>query len=142
MIFSKKNVLVLLAVICCISFSFAQQKKEKAKKNETRTEFVTKFDNKKKKEITHKESVAHYNENGEIAEEWGYDKSGEENKHIKYFYEGKKKTKEIHYDSKGFEKKRIEYKYDEKGRKIEERHIDADNPKEPTIHRFEYADKK
>jgi hypothetical protein len=110
----------------------------------TRTDYVTEYDKKTKKEITYKNSIQIYNEKGEVIEEWNYDKKGNTSKHSKMFYNAaiNKKTKEIHYSSKGKEKKIIEYSYDDKGRKIAEKHIDADTPTNVEVHKFVYDEKK
>ena len=91
-------------------------------KAKSRTETVTAYDKKAKKFITHKESYQTYNSNGDVIEEFGYDKKGVVNKHIKYEYNSfGKKTKEIHYkDNTSSIKFLVEFVYDSRGLKIEE----------------------
>ncbi|MFM2048197.1 MAG: hypothetical protein RI955_745 [Bacteroidota bacterium] len=109
----------------------------------SRTEYVTEFDKKQRKEITYKDAVLTYNDKGDVVEEWNYDKKGNISKHIKFTYNAQnKKLKEIHYSSKGKEKKIVEYTYDDKGRKILEKHIDADTPTNVELHKFVYDEKK
>ena len=134
-----KVVVLCIAIFCCNKIAIAH----KAKSNTVRTEYVTKYDKKLKKQITHKESVQKYNENGDVAEEWNYNKDGEVNKHVKYFYNAEgKKLKEVHYNNKNQATKVAEFSYDEQGRKVEEKHYDTDSPKDITVHRFEYAEQK
>ncbi|MEY4876823.1 MAG: hypothetical protein RL708_1972 [Bacteroidota bacterium] len=109
----------------------------------SRTEYVTEFDKKQRKEITYKDAVLTYNDKGDVVEEWNYDKKGNISKHIKFTYNAQnKKLKEIHFSSKGKEKKIVEYTYDDKGRKILEKHIDADTPTNVELHKFVYDEKK
>jgi hypothetical protein len=89
----KYILLTVLLISLGISWVVFAQTKVKS-----RTETVTEYDKKAKKFITHKESYQTYNANGEVLEEFGYDKKGVVNKHIKYEYNSfGKKTKEIHY---------------------------------------------
>jgi hypothetical protein len=109
----------------------------------TRTEYITEFDKKQRKEITYKDAVLTYNAIGDVIEEWNYDKKGNISKHIKFFYNPQnKKLKEVHYNSKGKEKKIVEYTYDDKGRKAQEKHYDNDAPQNAEIHKFVYDEKK
>jgi hypothetical protein len=109
----------------------------------SRTEYVTEFDKKQRKEITYKDAVLTYNDKGDVVEEWNYDKKGNISKHIKFTYNAQnKKLKEIHFSSKGKEKKIVEYSYDDKGRKILEKHIDVDMPTNIELHKFVYDEKK
>jgi hypothetical protein len=109
----------------------------------TRTEIITEFDKKQRKEISYKDAVLTYNEKGDVIEEWNYDKKGKISKHIKYFYNAQnKKLKEVHYNSKGAEKKIVEYTYDEKFRKTAEKHYDTDAPNNIEWHKFTYDEKK
>jgi hypothetical protein len=109
----------------------------------SRTEYVTEFDKKQRKEITYKDAVLTYNDKGDVVEEWNYDKKGNISKHVKFTYNAQnKKLKEIHFSSKGKEKKIVEYTYDDKGRKILEKHIDADTPTNVELHKFVYDEKK
>ena len=128
------NKLFLIAIILLTKVSFAQT---------TRTEHITEFDKKQRKEISYKDAVLTYNEKGDVIEEWNYDKKGKISKHIKIFYNAQnKKLKEVHFNSKGAEKKIVEYAYDEKGKKISEKHYDTDAPTNIEWHKFIYDEKK
>lgn len=110
-------------------------------KFKTRTETVTEYDKKAKKFITHKESYQLYNTNGDVIEEYGYDKKGNVNKHIKFEYNSNgKKTKEIHYkDNTSTIKFIVEYVYDNHGLKIEELEKTADGSKTTSKRVFTYG---
>lgn len=129
-----KNLIVLILITCSYNFVNAQT---------NRTEYITEFDKKQRKEITYKDAILNYNERGDVIEEWKFDKKGNISKHIKFTYNTQnKKQKEIHYTSKGKEKKYVEYNYDEKGRKIMEKHINPDFPANVELHKFVYDEKK
>ncbi len=124
----------LLILLLASGFTYAQNKSPK-----TRTEVITEYDKKTKKDITHKESVIKYNAAGDPVEEWGYDKKGIENKHIKYEYNAAgKKIKEIHLDSKGAVKRIIEITYDANGKKIMELEKTPDGKKVTLKRTFTY----
>ena len=110
-------------------------------KIKSRTETVTEFDKKAKKFITHKESYQLYNTNGDIIEEFGYDKKGVVNKHVKFEYNASgKKTKEIHYkDNTSTVKFIVEFVYDAHGLKTEELEKTADGSKTTSKRVFSYG---
>ena len=129
-----KNLIVVILITFANNFVHAQN---------TRTEYITEFDKKQRKEITYKDALLNYNEKGDVIEEWNFDKKGNISKHVKFTYNAQnKKLKEVHFTSKGKEKKIVEYTYDEKGRKTMEKHIDADSPANVEIHKFVYDEKK
>jgi hypothetical protein len=129
-----KNLIVVILITFANNFVHAQN---------TRTEYITEFDKKQRKEITYKDALLNYNEKGDVIEEWNFDKKGNISKHVKFTYNAQnKKLKEVHFTSKGKEKKIVEYTYDEKGRKTMEKHIDADSPTNVEIHKFVYDEKK
>jgi len=110
-------------------------------KVKSRTETVTEYDKKLKKFITHKESYQLYNTNGDVMDEYGYDKKGSVNKHVKYEYNSNgKKTKEIHYkDNTTTIKFIVEFVYDSRGLKIEELEKTADGTKTTSKRVFSYG---
>jgi hypothetical protein len=125
----------LFTILIFIPFGLlAQQKNPKS-----RTEIVYEVDKKTKKEVAHKESYLLYNYNGDVIEEFGYDKKGVVNKHIKYEYNSNgKKIKEIHLNEKNVVKKIVEIKYDASGNKIEEIEYKADNKTITSRKKFSY----
>ncbi len=120
----------LLIMLSCHTILFAQK---------TRTEMVTEWDKKAKKEITFKEEVQKLNASGDAIETFGYDKKGVQNKYIKTeFNTAGKKLKEEHYNEKGQLKKILLYKYDAKGLKTDEITYAADGKTIIEKHKFTY----
>ncbi len=132
----KYILLTVLLISLGISWVVFAQTKVKS-----RTETITEYDKKAKKFVTHKESYQTYNANGEVLEEFGYDKKGVVNKHIKYEYNSfGKKTKEIHYkDNTTSIKFLVEFVYDSRGLKIEELEKTADGSKTTSKRVFTYG---
>jgi len=129
-----KSLVLVINFICIVGFAHAQN---------TRTEYITEFDKKQRKEITYKDALLNYNEKGDVIEEWNFDKKGNISKHVKFTYNAQnKKLKEVHFTSKGKEKKIVEYTYDEKGRKTMEKHYDADTASNVIMHKYVYDEKK
>ena len=132
----RKIYILTFAILAIGAWAVYAQSKIKS-----RTETVTEFDKKTKKFITHKESYQLYNTNGDVIEEYGYDKKGAVNKHIKFEYNASgKKTKEIHLADKSSAVKFIvEYVYDAHGLKIEELEKTADGSKTTSKRVFSYG---
>lgn len=134
----KKNILIFGLIIALGIISWVAYAQSKAK---SRTETVTEYDKKAKKFITHKESYVTYNTSGEIIEEYGYDKKGAVNKHIKTEYNSfGKKSKEIHYkDNTSTIKYIVEFVYDSRGLKTEELEKTADGSKTTSKRVYTYG---
>ncbi|MEY2899375.1 MAG: hypothetical protein RL138_1428 [Bacteroidota bacterium] len=133
-----RKYILLTVLLLSLGISWVVFAQTKAK---SRTETVTAYDKKAKKFITHKESYQTYNSNGDVTEEFGYDKKGVVNKHIKYEYNSfGKKTKEIHYkDNTSSIKFLVEFVYDSRGLKIEELEKTADGSKTTSKRVFTYG---
>lgn len=133
-----RKYILLTILLLSLGISWVVFAQTKAK---SRTETVTEYDKKAKKFVTHKESYQTYNSNGDVTEEFGYDKKGVVNKHIKYEYNSfGKKTKEIHYkDNTSSIKFLVEFVYDSKGLKIEELEKTADGSKTTSKRVFTYG---
>ncbi len=133
-----KKIILFTGLIISLGISWVVYAQNKAK---SRTETVTEYDKKAKKFITHKESYVIYNSNGDIIEEYGYDKKGTVNKHIKTEYNSfGKKNKEIHYkDNTSAVKYIVEFVYDSRGLKTEELEKTADGSKTTSKRVFTYG---